>query len=255
MRIALLVNPVTADREANIAVALDMIQEAARRGSGLVLLGEMAVTGMVNNDDPAHDLPLAEAIPGALTGRLSETASSLGVWIGTGVLERDGKRLYDTALLFSPEGNIRLKYRRIQPQWHGRKADPAVYGQGTDLPVVETGIGSVAFMICGDLWDNELIRQMREMRPAYVLHPFARCFADGSRDQTRWERDELPQYQRRVADIGVPLLATSYVCTVAFSDEADAFGGAMVIDRDGSLAAAYPLNQTGILHFETDDLL
>lgn len=24
----------------------------------MVLLGEMAVTGMVNNDDPAHDLPM-----------------------------------------------------------------------------------------------------------------------------------------------------------------------------------------------------
>lgn len=70
MRAALIVNPVTANRQSNLAVAVKMIREAASNGSDLVLCGEMAATGMLNNDNPDHDLPLGESIPGALTCQL-----------------------------------------------------------------------------------------------------------------------------------------------------------------------------------------
>jgi N-carbamoylputrescine amidase len=249
MRAALVINPVTHDRQANLKEAVSLIAEAAARGASLVLLGEMAVTGMVNNDDPRHDLPLAESIPGSITHRLAGVASELGVWLGFGLLERDGTKLYDTALLVSPTGAIAAKYRRVQPQWHGKRADPQVYCQGTDLSRAETDFGTVTFLICGDLFDDELRRQTRGLRPNWILHPFARCFPDGSRDQGRWNQRELPEYQCRVAEIGVPLLATSYVCHARFSEEADAFGGAMALDRSGKVLAAHPLNQTGILYF------
>ena len=58
MRAALVVNPVTRDWKTNLTRVVQMIYEAAGNGSNLVLLGEMAVTGMVNNDYPLHDLPL-----------------------------------------------------------------------------------------------------------------------------------------------------------------------------------------------------
>jgi hypothetical protein len=51
---------------------------------------------------------------------------------------------------------------------------------------------------------------------------------------------------------GAPLLATSYLCVEPFSEEADAFGGAMVLDRDGRLLGAHPLDKTGILYFDAD---
>jgi hypothetical protein len=35
--------------------------------------------------------------------------------------------------LIAPDGEIKLKYRRMQPQWHGQQADAAVYCQGADL--------------------------------------------------------------------------------------------------------------------------
>lgn len=249
MRAALVVNPVTSDIQGNVETALALVREAAGKGANLVLLGEMALTGMLNNDDPRHDLPLGESIPGPLTSRLSEAARELGIWLGCGLLERDGTRLYDTALLWSPAGTVRLKYRRVQPHWHGRRADPAIYCQGTELCRVETGFGALAFLICGDLWDDELRARMRALQPDWVLYLFARCFPDGSRDQARWECEELPEYARRVADIGVPLLATSYVSTEGSSEEADAHGGAMVFDRTGAVVAQHPLDTPGILYW------
>ncbi len=250
LRAALVVSPVGPHLQTNIVTAVEMIGQAARAGANLVLLGEMALTGMVNNDDPAHDVPLGQSIPGPFSERLAGAATDLGIWLGFGLLEREGTCLYDTAVLLSPQGDVRLRYRRIQPQWHGRHADPAVYCQGTELRQVETDFGSFAFMVCGDLWDDSLCARMRELRPDWVLYLFERGFPGGSRDQARWERDELPEYSRRVAGIGVPVLATSYVCTEVFCEEADAFGGAMVFDRAGAVVAMQPLDQPGILHWE-----
>ena len=250
MRAALVVNPVARDWKANLEKAAAMIHEAAAGGANMVLLGEMAVTGMVNNDNPAHDLPIGQSIPGPITRRFARTAASLGIWLGFGILEREGTRLYDTALLVSPDGGIRLKYRRIQPQWHAKSADPAVYCQGEEFPKAQTAFGSVVFMVCGDLYDDGLKSEVRRMRPDWVLHLFARSFPDGSRDQAKWNREELPEHQRLVAGMGVPVLATSYLCVEPFSPEADTFGGAMVFGRDGGIKADLPLDQVGILEYD-----
>lgn len=250
MRASLLVNPVGGDWRANLDEAVAMISAAAAGGSSLVLLGEMAITGMVNNDDPQHDLPIGETIPGAISSRLIDTASKCGIWVGFGILEREESRLYDTALLVSPDGEIRLKYRRVHPQWHGSDADPAVYRQGTELLSAQTDFGSAAFMICGDITDDGLRSRIRTMKPDFVLHPFARSSPDGSRDQDRWDKEELPWYNGLLAELRVPVLGASYLCIEPFSPEADTYGGAMVFGRDGKLRASLPLNRVGVLNYD-----
>lgn len=252
MRAALVVNPVTRDRKDNLKKIVQMLHEAVGNGAKLVLLGEMAVTGMVNQDDPTHDLPFAETIPGTVTDRLSETASKLGIWLGFGLLEREGEALYDTALLLSPQGRIHLKYRRMQSHWHGPHADPAIYRQGSELQKAETDLGSIVFLICGDLWDEAIRHQARVLQPDWVLHPYGRSFDDGSRDQDRWVRESLPDYQKVVRTLETPLLAASYLCIESFSSEADTYGGAMVIDGSGRLVAVHPIGRTGILYYEQE---
>ncbi len=93
------------------------------------------------------------------------------------------------------------------------------------------------------------------MRPNWVLHPHARSFYNRSQDQDKWAREELPDYQRLVRTIGAPMLATSYLCVEAFSEEAETYGGAMVLDRDGRLVAAHPLGRTGILYFYPKEMM
>ena len=64
MKAALVVNLVTTDSAQNLAMIVETARRAALAGSDLVLFGEMAVTGMINDDSPANDLPLGETIPG-----------------------------------------------------------------------------------------------------------------------------------------------------------------------------------------------
>jgi len=238
VRVALVVNLVTTDRELNLATIIEMTHEAACAGAELVVFGEMAATGMINNDNPSHDLPLGETIPGPTTNRLSALAKELGIWLAIGLLEREEGRLYDSAVLLSRAGEIALLYRRNQPQWHGRNADPDVYCQGTDIHKVDTENGSFAFLICGDLWDDALSRRVRHLQPDWLLYLFARCSPNDSCDQAWWDRDEMPQYGRRVGAVGVPTLATSYISGEGLGVEGKAFGGLQYEGEDVFLVVA-----------------
>ena len=211
MRVALLVTRPTPDRAANLAALLQRAEDAARAGATLLLFPEAALTGLLNDDDPAHDLPLGETIPGPATDALAAFTRRRGVWLGLGLLERDGGCLYDTAVLLDPHGETRLRYRRLQPQWHGPQADPAVYRQGSEIAVTSTPFGTVSFLVCGDLFDDGIVDRLRAARPDLLLVPFARCFADGAVEQARWEREELPAYCARVRRVGVPALLVNYL--------------------------------------------
>ena len=251
MRAALVVNKVGPDRQTNLETILRMTEQAAMSGAELVLFPEAALTGLINNDDPEHDLPLGEPIPGPATHAIAALCDKQDVWLGIGLLERDEKRLYDSAVLIDKSGRIALKYRRNQPQWHGTKANPSVYCEGTDINEVSTPFGTIAFLLCGDLFDEAIVSRAEKLRPDLLLFPFARCFSNGSFDQQRWDTNELPEYAARVKMVRTPTLMVNYVADEELTDD-KSFGGAFVISAQGKVIASKRLGQEGVLLVDMD---
>ena len=113
---------------------------------------EYAVTGF----DPGRLRESAETIPGPATERLAQLARKTGYNICNGsMLERDGPDLFNTALIFNPEGQIVHRYRKTHP-WC-----PPVGGEdicfGREFPVTDIpGIGKVGVMICYDAYFPKL---------------------------------------------------------------------------------------------------
>ena len=246
MNAALLVPRVAADPAANLAALERKIAEAAALGADIVVAPEAVLTGLINNDDPAHDLPLGQPIPGPATTALGVCCRRHRMWLAFGLLERDGDKLYDSAVLIDSEGSIRLKYRRNQPQWHGRNADPTVYREGDRIDAVTTPFGVMAFLICGDLFDDGILARFRALRADWLLFPFARCFPDGSADPERWDREELPQYLARVRLAAAPALMVNYLASPTLPND-HSFGGAFHVSAQGQLLAALPLGEEGVL--------
>ena len=222
---------------------------AAAEGADLVLFPELAITPGDNTDDPRHDLPLGQPIPGKVTDCLASAARVHTVHLGIGMLERDGDSLYDAAVLFRPAGDIELKYRRIQPQWHGRNADPQVYRQGDEVLIASTALGRFCFAICGDLFDDGIVARIRESAPDYVLWPIARNFSDGSFNQERWDREEEPAYVAAAASTGATTLMVNRLVDPASSDY-PGFGGALVVSGKGAVVARWPLGKPGVLYVD-----
>lgn len=240
VRVALAVLSIGGDPAENLQQMLRAMGAAARARADLVLFAEAAFTGLANDDDPAHDLPLGTTTRGAPVAQLRREAERLGLHTAFGFLERSRRRLYDAALLLDRGGRTALHYRRITPGWHGPGADPRVYAPGRRLAVQETAFGRTAFLICGDLFDDSLVDRLRALGPDLLLVPFARSFPEGGREQRRWRRDERPAYLARAARVGATTLLVNYL------DE-DCFGGATLAGPDGRLLAELPLGRQGLL--------
>ena len=85
-----------------------LITEAARQKADLVVLGE--TLDMVNLGRKPADI--AEPFPGPATTYFGELARKYGIYIVAGLLERDGRLVYNSAVLLGPDGRIVGKYRK-----------------------------------------------------------------------------------------------------------------------------------------------
>jgi len=247
MKVALVVNQVTANLDANYEKVLSCIDECAQNGAQLIVFGEAAMTGLINTDEPTHDFPLASPVPGPITDALCKKATELNVHIATGILEKDGSKLYDSAVLISPAEGIVLKYRRMSPGWHGASADPKIYSEGTKCNKCYTPLGSFAFLICGDLFDEHIRAEVCKLHPDWLLHLMARSLEDGSFDQAQWDKEKL-EYVEQVKACGITTLMVNYLASAELEDKN--FGGAMVVLPSGQILSDLTIGKEGILYVE-----
>jgi formamidase len=166
--------PVSYDPAATLARFEGYVHMARREfaGSDLYLFPELYLTGEDPFTlDPPKDFvrEVAEEIPGPLTDRVGKIAAKVKRWIVAGsVFERDGAEVYNTALVFSPEGDLVATYRKLFP-WQPFEAStpgdapPPVF----DIP----GVGRAGVMICYDGWFPEVVRGLALRGAEVILHP------------------------------------------------------------------------------------
>ncbi|NYI99629.1 putative amidohydrolase [Nocardioides thalensis] len=143
-----------ANRKENESRVLRKIEEAAEQGADVVVLPELVTTGY-SFGTRAAAFAHAEPVPdGPTVHAWSELAASLGLHIVGGLAERDGARLFDTAVLVGPDGYIG-RYRKTH-LWNAEKLwfTPGDLG----YPVFDTVLGRIGLLICWDIWFPEVPR-------------------------------------------------------------------------------------------------
>ena len=120
---------------ARIAAAL-----AEQPSPDLLVAPELALTGPVA--DRAAAERLAEPVPGPATDRLRALAAAHGAHLVVGLVERDGDRLFNSAVLVGPEG-VAGVYRKV----HLAAADRTWATAGDAFPTFDTPVGRVGMLI------------------------------------------------------------------------------------------------------------
>lgn len=156
--------PVLFDTPKTLEKLLDLIRDAAAQGAELVVFPEAFVGGypkgldfgarLGSRSDAGREefrryFESAVAVPGPECDLIGEAARSAGVHLVVGVIERDRGTLYCTALMYSPDGRLLGKHRKLMPTALERIVWG--FGDGSTLPVVETAIGRLGSVIC---WEN-----------------------------------------------------------------------------------------------------
>lgn len=140
--------------QANVARSLELIAQAARAGARLAVLPELCNTGYVFATRE-EALDLSEEVPdGPTCEAWMVAARKHAMYIVAGITEREGDKLYNSAVLIGPDGYIGT-YRKN----HLWGAENIFFEPGNlGVPVFDIGTGRIACAICYDIWFPEIFR-------------------------------------------------------------------------------------------------
>ena len=146
--------PAIGNVEDNVAHSVGLINRAVELGAKLVVLPELSNTGyMFQSREEAF--ALSEPIPnGPTVNAWSEIAAKHRLHLVAGICERDGNKLFNSAVLIGPSGYIGT-FRKVH-LWN----EENLYFEPGDLgfPVFHTAIGRIGMAICYDGWFPETYR-------------------------------------------------------------------------------------------------
>lgn len=220
------------DVAANLQQAETLIEQAAERGAQLVALPEVMHL-RVGGERVGLYREHAEPIPGGpIAARFAEVAKRLGVHLllgSIGETSDDPQRLYNTSVLFGPEGEMLAKYRkahlfdvRVDASTGDRESDR--YLAGDETVVVESALGRLGLSICYDLRFPELYRSLALAGAQVVFVPANFTRKTG---EAHW----MPLLRARAIENGVFVVAPAQ-CG-AFPGGFEAYGHSAVIDPWG----------------------
>ncbi|WP_084542254.1 carbon-nitrogen hydrolase family protein [Calidithermus chliarophilus] len=251
MRVALAIPGVTPHVDKNIQKIYDFSVQAAQSGATAIFFSEAAITGFINTGDPLYDRTLGYTVPGQITAQIGQVARSFSLWVGIGVFEQDSGKLYDTYVVLSPQGTIETKYRRIDNHWHhwhSRPCNDMIYAEGEQISASRLPIGTTTYLLCGDLFNDAALEQVKQLHPDWLVVPMARGYDSEVSTAEQWYAQERYYYVERSRAAGVNLLLVNQLAN--WDTNFTYFGGAMAVTKEGIILNEYPLEQEGILYID-----
>jgi len=158
MRIALVQQRASDDREANRRRGLGAVSRAADEGARVICFAELAFEPFYPQEPATPEgLERAEPVPGPTTEAFAQRAADLGVVIVLNLFERDGDHTYDCSPVIDANGTLlggtRMVHITDYPGFHER----GYYRPGDrGAPVYDTAFGQVGVAICYDRHYPEL---------------------------------------------------------------------------------------------------
>ena len=175
MKIGLIQQHNTGDREDNKARLAEKIGQLAKKGAELIVLQELHNGLYFCQIEDVNLFDQAEAIPGPSTEFFGQLAKQYGVVIVTSLFERRAPGLYhNTAVVLEKDGTIAGMYRKMHiPD------DPGYYEKFYFTPgdlgfhPIETSLGKLGVLVCWDQWYPEAARLMALQGAQLLIYPTA----------------------------------------------------------------------------------
>jgi predicted amidohydrolase len=112
----------------------------------------------------------AEPMPGETEQRFQAAAKRHGLWLIPGSMfeKAEDGRIFNTAPVISPDGEVIARYRKMFPFYpYEQHVDP-----GTEFCVFDVpGVGRFGVSICYDIWFPETTRQLTAQGAEVLIHP------------------------------------------------------------------------------------
>lgn len=141
----------SAETAVRLQRAATLIQQSVDAGAQLVVLPELFNIGYVYND---NNYDRAEPLDGQTAVWMKNQAAQHNIHLAGTLLLLDGNDVYNTMLLFAPDGRY-WRYDKIYP-WGWERA---YFRAGHDAVVADTDLGQIGMLICWDIAHPALWRR------------------------------------------------------------------------------------------------
>jgi predicted amidohydrolase len=151
----------------NMERAIAMIESASKKGCSIAVLPECSDLGWTHPS--AREL--AQPIPGPVSDRIAAVAKDAEIYVAIGLTEKKGDRIYNSAILTSPEGELLALHRKINIL----NIAQDIYSIGNILTVVETPLVTMGLDICADNFPSSLVlgHSLARMGANLIISPSA----------------------------------------------------------------------------------
>jgi deaminated glutathione amidase len=180
----------TDDLAANLAIAEQLVREAAAQGARFIALPEMFA--FMRRE--GQRFPHAQTVDGEILAHVRKWARELRARILAGSIAEavpGSERVYNTSALVGPGGEIEAVYRKIHlfdvdlgAGGGGSFRESKSIAAGQDVVVADTEIGAIGLSICYDLRFPELYRSHATRGARWIAVPSAFARATG---KDHWE--------------------------------------------------------------------
>ncbi|MGC5617549.1 carbon-nitrogen hydrolase family protein [Georgenia sp. Z1491] len=156
--------------ESNVERTVSAIDQVAADGGRIVVLPELANSGYVLEHSLLRDHAEHVDAPGPALTAWSERAAHHGITVVAGFAERLGEHLYNSAVVYGPDGRRLAHYRKL----HLFAGESQVFAPGdVGLPIVEVDGVRLGVVICYDLRFPEALRILAVRGAQVVAVPTA----------------------------------------------------------------------------------
>jgi len=245
MKIALIQQHATKNREDNIARGIKALEEAASQGAKLVAYPELAFDFFLPqyHASPKY-LKLAETIPGPTTEIFSQKAKELKIVIILNLFEREEDKTYDSSPVINADGKILGKTRMIHiieaPCFHEKGYySPGNLGAG----VFDTKHGKIGIAICYDRHFPEYMRALALKGAELVVVPQAGAIKEWTPEMFEAEL-QVAAFQNGYYTVLINRVGKEDLVTFA--------GESFVTDPEGRIIARAPAEKDHILYANID---
>ncbi len=224
------------DKSANMAKMDSMLDEAAREGANFCSISEEAT--YIGTDEVIN----ADTIPGKFTDFFAEKARKHHFWLNCGsMIEKipgNEKQVYNTSVVFNPEGEIVAKYRKIHmydveiPGGVSFK-ESNTHKRGNEIVAFETEYGKMGLTICYDMRFPELYRALALMGAKVIFVPACYTMFTG---KDHWE----VIMRARAIENQCYIIATDQIGVKKSLNNLQTYGRSIIVDPWGNVIAKAP---------------
>jgi N-carbamoylputrescine amidase len=245
VKIALIQQRASKDKQGNIARGLANLEVAARNGAKLACYAELAFEWFHPQHPASGDVrALAEPLDGPLVEAFRDKARELGIVVVLNFFERRGDATFDSSPVIDADGSLLGVTRMVHITEYACFHEQGYYTPGDQgAPVFRTQAGTVGVAICYDRHFPEYMRALALAGADLVVVPQAGAVGE-------WP-DGLYEAEMRVAAFQNGYFVA--LCNrVGREDRLDFAGESFVCAPDGSVIARAGQGTEEILYAEVD---